>query len=590
MPPQPQPPRHRTDRTHRTHGRDLGGTNAGATGSGTGVAAATGTARTGSGGANTSSAATGGTDTDGAGTGTAAGTNRTDGASTAAAPEAAPDGRGETRSIPPGTTSPISGPPPGPTATPPTSTLTHALATRTDASGVRTPRPRPRAHRIRTRRIRTRLARIRLIPAWPIRTRPLFTRRTAAFASVTALTLAVSTAGAAHLTAGVTAPGAGASALSRVPALAPCLISGARTVQMTEGVPTAGGYARSTGTVHALTLMIDFSDAPGDGSALDRFHEFFPQTQEWFRTASYGRLDYRPETPITHWLRMPKPFEEYGIERGAPFDPGYRKLVQDIVAAADPTVNFREYDLLNVLMTPNAGPSALDTVLSVTFAGNPDAPVADGVPIANASFVYSRQDDGSGTYDRTGYRVLPHENGHVFGLPDLYTQEGGGAVGHWDIMSEDWGADNDLLGWHKWKLGWLDADQVSCASRHGSAEYTLTPLERAGGPKLVFVPLDGSTGYALELRTREGNDETVCRPGVLIYKVNAGVDTGRGPVTVYDAHRNSGGCTRSPNVQAELSDAPFAPGETFKDPQSKIRIDVAAADLDGNYRVRVTRQ
>ncbi|MGW4343753.1 M6 family metalloprotease domain-containing protein [Streptomyces sp. NPDC004690] len=428
------------------------------------------------------------------------------------------------------------------------------------------------------------------MPPQPPRRRRIRKRRAAALTSVAVLTFAASTAGTAHLTAGASANGADAYGLARSPALIPCMISGPTSVQMTEGVPTARGYARSTGTVHALTLMIDFSDAEGQGDALDRFHEFFPQTQNWFRTASYGRLDYRPETPIPHWLRMPKPFKAYGIERGAPFDPGYRRLVQDIVTAADPTVNFRDYDLLNVLMTPNAGPSALDTVLSVTFAGNAEAPVADGVPVSNASFVYSRQDDGSGTYDRTGYRVLPHENGHTFGLPDLYTQEGGGAVGHWDIMSEDWGANNDLLGWHKWKLGWLDANQVSCASRRGSAEYSLTPLERKGGPKLVFVPLDDHTGYALELRTREGNDETVCRPGVLIYKVDAGVDTGRGPITVFDARRDSGGCTRSPNVQAELSDAPFTPGETFKDPRAKIRIDVAAADLDGNYRVRVTRQ
>ncbi|MDF3300580.1 M6 family metalloprotease domain-containing protein [Streptomyces tropicalis] len=415
-------------------------------------------------------------------------------------------------------------------------------------------------------------------------------RRAAALVSVTALTFAVSTsAGTGRPWPGSSTTGSGSAALARSPALTPCLISGASAVQMSEGIPTAGGYAHSTGTVHALTLMVDFSDAPGQGDALDRFHEFFPQTQNWFRTASYGRLDYRPETPITHWLRMPKSFKDYGIERGAPFDPGYRGLVQDIVAAADPTVDFQDYDLLNVLMTPNAGPSALDTVLSVTFAGNAEAPVADGVPIANASFVYSRQDDGSGSYDHTGFRVLPHENGHIFGLPDLYTPEGGGAVGHWDIMSEDWGADNDLLGWHKWKLGWLDPSQVSCASRHGSTEYPLTPLATEGGPKLIFVPLDGRTGYALELRTQAGNDESVCRPGILIYKVNADVDTGSGPVKVYDAHRNSGGCTRSPNIQAELSDAPFAPGESFRDPGAGIRIDIAAADLDGNYRVRVTR-
>ncbi|WP_406330711.1 M6 family metalloprotease domain-containing protein [Streptomyces sp. NBC_00203] len=415
------------------------------------------------------------------------------------------------------------------------------------------------------------------------------TRRVAALAAVTLLTLAVSTsAGTGHLTAGSTA--AGSIALARSTALGPCMITGPLGVQMGEGVPTSSGYARSTGTVRALTLMVDFSDAPGKGSALDRYREFFPQTQRWFRTGSYGRLDYRPETPVRHWLRMPKPFKAYGIERGAPFDPGYRDLVQDIVTAADPNVDFRSYDILNVLVTPNAGPSALDTVLSVTFAGNTEAPVADGVPVANASFVYSRQDDGSGSYSDTGYRVLPHENGHTFGLPDLYTQDGGGAVGHWDIMSEDWGADNDLLGWHKWKLGWLDDSQVSCAAAPGTKEYTLTPLARRGGNKLVFVPTSSKTGFALELRTRGGNDSAICRPGILIYKVDAGVDTGNGPITVYDSTRDSGGCTRSPNVHAELSDAPFAPGESFKDPKTGVTVQVAGADLAGNYRVYVTRR
>ncbi|MEU5093777.1 M6 family metalloprotease domain-containing protein [Streptomyces sp. NPDC020996] len=426
-------------------------------------------------------------------------------------------------------------------------------------------------------------------PQVPLRRR-IRPRRAAAFTAVTALTLTVATsAGTGDLTSRSTTAGAGPVSLARGSALSPCLISGGRTVQMSEGVPTVTGYSRSTGTVRALNLMIDFPDAHGKGDALDRFREFFPQTQEWFRTASYGRLVYRPETPVPHWLRMPKPFRSYGIERGAPFDPGYRQLVQDIVTAADPQVDFRAYDFLNVLITPNAGPSALDTVLSVTFAGNKEAPIADGVPVANASFVYSRQDDDSGSYGRTGYRVLPHENGHVFGLPDLYTQEGGGAVGHWDIMSEDWGANNDTLGWHKWKLGWLDPGQVTCAATHGTVRYTLTPLARTGGPKLIFVPIDGRRGYAVEVRTREGNDEAVCRPGVLIYRVDAGVDTGMGPVTVYDAQPDTGGCTHAPNVHAELSDAPFTPGEEFRAPDGDIRITVTSRDGEGDYRVAVTR-
>ncbi|MER6996912.1 M6 family metalloprotease domain-containing protein [Streptomyces sp. NPDC000410] len=371
--------------------------------------------------------------------------------------------------------------------------------------------------------------------------------------------------------------------------VSPCRIATTMGVQMSEGMPTSPDYARSTGEVKALNIMIDFPDAQGEGTALDRYGEFFPQSQEWFATSSYGRLSYRPEAPLTDWLRMPMPFSAYGIERGSPYEPGYRRLVQDIVAAADPHVDFSAYDLVNVLVTPNAGPSALDTVLSVTFSGNPDAPYADGVPLANTSFVYSRQDDGSGSYAETGYRVLPHENGHVFGLPDLYTSEGGGAVGHWDIMSEDWGANNDLLGWHKWKLGWLDSGQIGCASVTGTRDFDLTPLARSGGRKLIFVPISPDAGYAAEVRTREGNDEAVCEPGVLIYRVETDIDTGQGPVLVSDSDKDSGGCTRLPNVHAELSDAPYRPGETFADDRNGIRISVLSEGAEGTYRVRVTR-
>ncbi|NWF28015.1 M6 family metalloprotease domain-containing protein [Streptomyces sp. PKU-EA00015] len=413
-------------------------------------------------------------------------------------------------------------------------------------------------------------------------------RRLGGLAAFAALTLA------ALATASSTIPApskasAGPVAAPDAPGLGPCRIPSVSGVQMSEGIPTPPGYTRSTGEVSALNLMIDFSDAVGEGSALDRLAEFFPQTSEWFGTSSYGRLSYRPHAPVSDWLRMPLPFAAYGIDRGSPYEPAYRKLVEDLVKVADAKVDFSRYDLVNVLVTPNAGPSALDTVLSVTFSGNDEAPYADGVPLANTSFVYSRQDDGSGSYARTGYRVLPHENGHVFGLPDLYTAGGGGAAGHWDIMSEDWGANNDLLGWHKWKLGWLDNDQVRCASAPGTTEYALTPLATAGGSKLAVVPLGEDSGYAVEVRTRAGNDDAVCEPGVLIYRVRSSVDTGQGPVTVVDSQSGSGGCTRSPNVHAELSDAPYRPGQTFTDAENGVRISVVGKKKGDVYRVRITR-
>lgn len=413
--------------------------------------------------------------------------------------------------------------------------------------------------------------------------------RTSAYIGITALALGITaTASAGISSRGHSASGA-VAANTAESLLAPCRIAGAMGVQMSEGLPTSPGYSRSTGEVRALNLMIDFPDAKGEGTAADRLAEFFPQTSDWFRISSYGRLTYRAEAPIKNWLRMPMPFAAYGIERGSAYEPGYRQLVEHIVKASDAEVDFSRYDLINILVTPNAGPSALDTVLSVTFSGNGEAPMADGVPLANTSFIYSRQDDGSGSYRETGYRVLPHENGHVFGLPDLYTADGGGTVGHWDIMSEDWGANNDLLGWHKWKLGWLDSAQISCAGKSGVSDHVLSPLAVAGGTKLAFVPVSESAGYAVEVRTPAGNDEAVCKPGVLIYKVDSEVDTGRGPVTVSDSSNASGGCTRRSNVHAELSDAPFRPGETFTDDKSGISVSVVGELRNGSYQVRVTR-
>lgn len=411
--------------------------------------------------------------------------------------------------------------------------------------------------------------------------------RLGTLAAIGALTLAALATASATLPLPIRAS-AGPASAAHDSTLGPCRIAPAAGVQMSEGVPTPTGYTRSTGTVRALNLMVDFSDAPGPGRAADRLGEFFPQTSQWFRTSSYGRLDYRPEAPLKDWLRMPLPFADYGIERGAPYEPGYRRLVQDIVTVADPQVDFSEYDLVNILVTPNAGPSALDTVLSVTFSGNGEAPKADGVPLSNTSFVYSRQDDGSGSYSRTGYRVLPHENGHVRPPRPLHDgrRRHGRALGH---HVRGLGANNDLLGWHKWKLGWLDNAQISCASAPGESEHDLTPLATEGGHKLAFVPLSEESGFAVEVRTRAGNDEAVCKPGVLIYRVETDVDTGRGPVTVSDSEERSGGCTRRPNVHAELSDAPYGPGETFRDRESGVSVAVLGTDGDGGYRVRISR-
>ncbi|MFE0376411.1 M6 family metalloprotease domain-containing protein [Streptomyces inhibens] len=374
------------------------------------------------------------------------------------------------------------------------------------------------------------------------------------------------------------------------PPSGPCALRGISD-DVAESADTPAGFARSSGVVRALTLFIDFPDARATMSPHARFAEFFPAATDYFRISSYGRLTYHP-IPLFQWIRMSRPLAAYGIQRGASFDPasdsGYHALSQEVVRAVDPIVDFRDYDVINVIASPNAGPPATRTVLSVTFSGGDmGMKTADGVPFRNTSFIWSRQTGVS------AFRVLNHENAHSFGLPDLYyTDERRTTppVGHWDPMDEDWGPSNDFVGWHKWKLGWLSPGQVHCAPHNGTpGEHTLTPVSTPGGTKIVVIPTSPRTALVAEARIRGLLDPTVCRPGVLVYRVATNVPSGRGPLRIMDATPHSGGCYKSSKfVEPELTDATFLPGDTYTDHTTGAAVTVLTENPDGTYRVRVT--
>ncbi|MFC7305801.1 M6 family metalloprotease domain-containing protein [Streptomyces monticola] len=333
-------------------------------------------------------------------------------------------------------------------------------------------------------------------------------------------------------------------------------------------------FRKAAGVVKAYTVFVDFPDVPAEGTPQERYREFFPAVPDYFAKSSYGKLRYE-STPRFRWIRMAKPLAAYGIDRGVSFRPGYSAVSAEVDAAVGDGVDLSSYDLLNVLFTPNAGPPATEKVLSVTFGGT--------------SFIWSRQTGDS------AWRVLAHENAHAFGLPDLYGFQGypPHPVGHWDPMDEDWGPTNDFMAWHKWKLGWLDREQVGCVSGPGVREFTLTPVSDAGGLKLVSVRLNDRWAINIEVRTKSELDPAVCRPGVLVSTVGVGVKSGAGPVRVFDARPGSGGCELADDVATELSDATYLPGQTFTGPGRSVAVQVLGVDGSGGhqghqgYRVRV---
>jgi M6 family metalloprotease-like protein len=261
-------------------------------------------------------------------------------------------------------------------------------------------------------------------------------------------------------------------------------------------------------------------------------------------------------------------------------------MMRDLLKVADSDIDFRGYDLVNILVTPNAGPSADESVLSVTWTGASAAVTDDGTRLNRVSLIYG--------HDQSGSRVLSHENGHAFGLPDLYAADDflrtDALAGQWDTMSLDWGLQGDLLAWHKWRLGWLTDGQIACVVTRGSTTYRLHALELTGGRKAVVIPYGPDRAYVLEVREPLGNDSTACHEGVLAYRVRTDVDSGKGPVTVADAHPHTSACDFSSGTFNSLNDAPFQVGEGYTDPAAGLTFRVLGRTAAGDWEVRVTRR
>lgn len=367
------------------------------------------------------------------------------------------------------------------------------------------------------------------------------------------------------------------------PACAPSIAATGNPTPYTEGSSTDYGFfLRPLGTVHGLMIFVDFPDAPQSASTQSLFDALVPSAEEWYADGSYGRTALAVDS-VNLWFRMPKPSGQYGIGPGL-MGPAQHAYIADAIAAADSFVNFHGYDA--VYIVPSAG-AAIDGTFA--YVVNPGSGVfADGAEIRHAVTL-----DPHSIWPG----IIDHETGHLFGLPDLYQAgvpyhpDGVRAVGGWDPMSEHY---KDLAaqfsGWHKLKLGWLDATQVRCVPTPGtSLEETLSPLETSGGVKLIVVPTGTTTATVVEVRQPIGADEGLCDSGVLVYAIDGSIRTGETPLRI----RRVGTGT---DAMLDLHcggpyDAPLdlGPGEVSTYDDAAVKVTVLATD-GASYRVRVTKK
>ncbi len=103
---------------------------------------------------------------------------------------------------------------------------------------------------------------------------------------------------------------------------------------------------------------------------------------------------------------------------------------------------------------------------------------------------------------------------------------------------------------------------------------------------MVMMPTGPSTGVMAEVRKLTGLDANLCKAGVLLYDVDAGMPSGYGPARIRGARTNNLTC-------GPWSDATFGFGanevSSLSEPAIPLQMTVLGADATGRYRVRLKR-
>lgn len=327
-----------------------------------------------------------------------------------------------------------------------------------------------------------------------------------------------------------------------------CKLGTGASAKFTSSFPISDyTVSNTTGTIRIALVFVDFPDAAATQSADAYFQKIASKVSATYKEMSYGRLTVE-FVQVPGWIRMSKNSTQYNVlQKTATYDSTVR-YANEALTAADRVTNMSGVTSIAVFAVESAPGIAGD------YEWDLRQPITTGEGSKVSSVIVT-----GGEWWITNWEplVVAHEFGHTIGLQDLYKKsdtDPSPYVGDFDFMSnasEDSAAPS-LLGWDRWRLGWISDTAVVCVKPTAENRITLSPLQTGKGTLLAVVPLSASRALVMESRHPIGIDSKLATSGVLVYIVDTSIDTTEGPMRVQLA----------PN--ATLADALLEVGEYLK--------------------------
>lgn len=322
-----------------------------------------------------------------------------------------------------------------------------------------------------------------------------------------------------------------------------------------RGVNAPGPQMQPTGIYDVLIILIEFADVAGTETTTS-FDNMFNQANyngtgsvnDYYQEVSYGIFGLNGTT--VGWYSAAKNYSYYcnnDARLGTADDYGFGaypnnviKLVEEAVRAADPFVDFSQYD--------NDGDGVVDSLFivhpeygaeatgdpndiwshkwSLTDSGRP-ALIRDGVIVDAYAMAPEWSGESGSTHIEIG--VFCHEYGHLLGLPDLYdTDFSSEGIGIFCLMAGgSWGGDGNspetpvhMCAWAKAYLNWLTpiivtADSINQAINQIGTNAEVYKVWTSGNPQKEY--------FLVSNREKTGFDKNLPGNGLLIWHIDENV-------------------------------------------------------------------
>ena len=287
----------------------------------------------------------------------------------------------------------------------------------------------------------------------------------------------------------------------------------------------------TTGTVRIAVIYVEFPDAARRSPVSELHPMIEDHVSKIYSEMSYGKLTV-DLVPSGDWIMMDDRSRAYNVLQQEAKPANVIDYVGEAVRKADPSIDFTDIDAVAVFATE----------LADGIAGDFQLTLSDSIATNEGDGIFSTIITGGDWWEEeVDPRILAHELGHVFGLQDLYDGESGDSfgeahpfVGYFDFMSYGWSNSYapTILGWNRWRLGWISDSQVACIKPTEGTEVSISALQSGNGVMLVVMPLSATRAVVIESRRAIGWDKDLVEAGALVYLVDTSIETTEGPMQV----------------------------------------------------------